>query len=154
MNTATDGRRVGMGTVYLDANTEALRRGDRRVGTEHLVLAMLTDPDSPAARALEVDLATARETLTALDRQALAAIGLSLPPGEPVLAGHEKDRVKLTPAARAVFTGLRAHAAGRRLGVHHVLLGLLRLRAPDPAAVLLDRLGVDRPAIRRRLEDL
>ena len=154
MNTATDGRRVGMGTVYLDANTEALRRGDRRVGTEHLVLAMLTDPDSPAARALEVDLATARETLTARDRQALAAIGLSLPPGQPVLATNEKDRLKLTPAARTVFTGLRSHATGRRLGVHHVMLGLLQLQAPDPAAVLLDRLGVDRSTIRRHLEDL
>lgn len=154
MSTAAAGRRVGMGTVYLDANAEALRRGDRRVGTEHLVLAVLSDPDSPAARALGTDLATAREALAALDRQALAAIGLSLPPGQPVLAGNEKDRVKLTPAARAVFTGLRAHAAGRRLGVHHVLLGLLRLRAPDPAAVLLDRLGVDRPAVRRRLEGL
>lgn len=154
MSTATDNRRVGMGTVYLAANTEALRRGDRRVGTEHLVLAMLTDPDSATARALGVDLAMARETLTALDRQALAAIGLSLPPGQPVLTGNEKERVKLTPAARAVFTGLRAHAIGRRLGVHHVLLSLLELQAPDPAAVLLDRLGVDRSAIRRRLEDL
>lgn len=154
MNTATGSRRVGMGAVHLAANTEALRRGDRRVGTEHLVLAMLTDPDSPTARALGVDLATARETLTALDRQALATVGLSLPPGHPVLAGHQKDRVRLTPAARAVFTGLRTHAAGRRLGVHHVLLGLLPLQAPDPAAVLLDRLGVDRPSIRRRLEEL
>lgn len=154
MSTATEGRRVGMGTVYLAANAEALRRGDRRVGTEHLVLAVLTDPDSPAACALGVDLATAREALAALDRQALAAIGLSLPPGPPVLAGHERDRLKLTPAARAVFTGLRTHATGRRLGVHHVVLGLLQLQAPDPAAVLLDRLEVDRSTIRRHLEEL
>jgi ATP-dependent Clp protease ATP-binding subunit ClpA len=154
MSTPTDSRRLGMGVVYLAANAEALRRGDRRVGTEHLVLAMLTDPDSPTARALGVDLATAREVLAALDRQALAAIGLSLPSGPSVLDTHEKDRVKLTPAARAVFTSMRAHATGRRLGAHHVLLGLLRLQAPDPAAVLLDRLGVDRSTIRRRLEDL
>ena len=34
----------GMGRVYLNAAAEARRRGDRRVSTEHLVLALLVDP--------------------------------------------------------------------------------------------------------------
>ncbi|WP_425518082.1 Clp protease N-terminal domain-containing protein [Polymorphospora rubra] len=41
-----------MGQVYLDANAEAVRRGDRRVGTDHVVLALLADRDSVTARAL------------------------------------------------------------------------------------------------------
>jgi hypothetical protein len=37
------------------------------------------------------------------------------------------------------------------LGIRHVLLALLALQPPDPAAVLLDRLGVDREVVRYRL---
>ena len=52
----TSSRRFGMGRVYLDATAEARRRGDRRVGTEHLLLALIADPDSSTARALDVPL--------------------------------------------------------------------------------------------------
>ena len=144
-------RRIGMGSVYLAANAEAVRRGDRRVGTEHLVLALLTDLDPEVPRALELDLATARRALDDLDTRALAALGLHLPPGKPVPAGGTKEQFKLTPAARSVFTGLRAHTDGQRLGVRHVMVALLALQPPDPGAVLLDRLGVDRQAVRSRL---
>ena len=37
--------RFGLGRVYRDAGAEAKRRGDRRVGTDHIALAMLADPD-------------------------------------------------------------------------------------------------------------
>ena len=36
--------RLGMGQVYREASAEAKRRGDRRVSTEHIALAMLVDP--------------------------------------------------------------------------------------------------------------
>jgi hypothetical protein len=43
--------------------------------------------------------------------------------------------------------------AGReRISIRHVLLGLLSRTRPDPVAVLLDALGVDRAAVRTRLE--
>jgi hypothetical protein len=106
----------GMGQVYLDANTEAVRRGDRKVSTEHVLLALLADPDSTPARALGVSLEEGRGVLERLDRTALAAAG--------------RDRI----------------------GSRHVLLGLLDRTRPDPAAVLLDALGVDRTAVRTRLE--
>ena len=38
------------GATYYDARDEAIRRGDRTIGTEHLVLALLVDPASPAAK--------------------------------------------------------------------------------------------------------
>lgn len=47
------------------------------MGTEHLVLAMLIDPASPAAKALGCDLGSARRALDALDREALVAIGVN-----------------------------------------------------------------------------
>jgi ATP-dependent Clp protease ATP-binding subunit ClpA len=60
-------QRFGLGRVYRDATAEARRRGDRRVGTEHLALALLADPESVTARALGVSLTAARDALRALD---------------------------------------------------------------------------------------
>jgi len=140
-----------MGRVYLDANTEALRRGDRKVGTEHVVLALLLDSRSATAEALGVRLGDAREALEGLDRDALAAIGVHAVPAGPVLPGRERDRLPLTPAAKAVFTGLGKEAGRERIGAGHLLRSLLSRTRPDPAAVLLDALGVDRAAVRSRL---
>ncbi|MEU6641672.1 Clp protease N-terminal domain-containing protein [Saccharomonospora sp. NPDC046836] len=142
---------VGMGQVYLDANAEAVRRGDRKVGTEHVLLALLGDPGSVTGQALGVSLIEAREVLERLDRDALASVGVQAAYAGPVFPGREDDRLPLTPAAKTVFTGLRTQAGRDRIGVHHVLLGLLARTGPDPAAVLLDALGVERPAVRARL---
>lgn len=68
------------------AVAEARLRGDRRIGTEHLLLGVLRHPDTAAARALAVDLADARAALGALDREALAVLGIDVSPGLPTLA--------------------------------------------------------------------
>jgi len=117
------------------------------VGTEHLTLALLADPESVTARALGV-------SLTTLDRHALASVGIDVDYGGQVLAGRDGERLRLTPAARAVFTGLRKEVPkGERLAVQHVLLSLLSRPRPDPAADLLDALTVDRAEARRRLQE-
>lgn len=141
----------GMGQVYLDANAEAVRRGDRKVGSDHVLLALLTDPGSITAQALGVDLNAAREALGRLDRDALASVGIDAAPPGPVFPGRERDRLPLTPAAKAIFTGLRKEAGRERIGIKHVLLALMSRTLPDPAAALLDALGVDRTAVRARL---
>lgn len=140
----------GMGQVYLDANAEALRRGDRKVSTEHVLLALLSDPDSITPRVLGVSLDAARKALESLDHDALASTGVQAASAGPVLPGRERDRLPLTPAAKAVFTGLGEQAGRERIGRQHVLLSLLSHQRPDPAAVLLDTLGADRTAIRAR----
>jgi ATP-dependent Clp protease ATP-binding subunit ClpA len=151
----TTTQKFGLGRVYRDATAEAKRRGDRRVGTEHLALALLTDPESVTARALGVSLTAARDALRALDRQALASVGIDADFTGQVLPGREGERLGLTPAAKAVFTGLRREVTkGERLGIQHVLLALLSRPGPDPAGELLDALTVDRPAVRRRVQDL
>lgn len=151
----TTTQKFGLGRVYRDATTEAKRRGDRRVGTEHLAMALMTDPESVTAQALGVSLSAARDALRALDRQALASVGIDADYTGQVLPGREGERLRLTPAARAVFTGLRKEVTnGERLGIQHVLLALLSRTRPDPAAELLDALDVDRPAARRRVQDL
>jgi len=150
--TNTDHRRFGLGRIVLDATAEARRRGDRTVGTEHLVLALLADPDSSTARALGVGLPAAREALETLDGIALAALGITAT-GSVLegVQGKSRRRLRLTPTAGKIFVRSRKLSAGERLGPQHVLLGLLLASRPDPAADLLDALGIDRDAVRARL---
>jgi ATP-dependent Clp protease ATP-binding subunit ClpA len=138
-------------SLLLSAGEEARRRGDRRIGTEHLLLALLHDEGSPAALALGAPLAEVRAKADALDLVALSAIGIevdSLTPVSPVTSGRRLP--PLTSGARAVLKRALDSAKPRRRGhlsSTHFLLALLALRAPDPAAALLDAVGVDRVAL-------
>jgi hypothetical protein len=178
--------------LYLRASEEARRRGDRRVGTDHLILALLEEPSIDAI--LGTTLQRARHALASLDHDALATLDLDVDPhtdvdlnpdpatgpreGERLDAGTEgatgaqssstrtlatkpkfrdiarRDRRRLTPAAKAVLEDA-SRPNRRRLSVtaQQVLLAILELRAPDPAAVLLDALGVDASEVRQQLVD-
>jgi hypothetical protein len=156
-------------TTYVSAREEARRRGDRRVGTEHLVLGLLREPE--IARVLGCDLGAAREALDALDRGALVAIGIDralgappVPTREPALGGRRPslkavlaDRLPMTPVAKRVLEesgkGHRRGRAERRWSRHAVLAALLSLAAPDPGAALLDALDVDRAGVGARLSE-
>jgi hypothetical protein len=63
-------------TTYVRARVEARRRGDRRAGTEHLVLGLLGDPAIESV--LGVSLQRARDALDSLDRDALDAGGIGV----------------------------------------------------------------------------
>ena len=60
--------------IYLRASEEARRRGDRRTGTDHLVLALLEDPSTEVA--LGVTLQQARQAQESLDHEALGALAM------------------------------------------------------------------------------
>jgi hypothetical protein len=149
--------------VYLRASEEARRRGDRRTGTDHVLLALLEDPSIEAV--LGVSLQQARQALESLDQEALGALGLGpgadappLPmravPKKPRLRDiAKKDRLRMTPAAKKVLEDA-SKPNRRRLQVtaQQVLAQILTLRPPDPAAVLLGALGVNTPEVRRRLD--
>jgi ATP-dependent Clp protease ATP-binding subunit ClpA len=141
--------------VMTSATEEARRRGDRRLGTDHLLLGLLHDEDSPAAKALGVSLADARAASDALDRAALAAVGIqakTLGEGPPACFGRRFP--PLTSGARAVFKSAIDQARPSRSGgidTTHFLLALLSLQRPDPAAGLLAALGVNPAAVRKRL---
>jgi ATP-dependent Clp protease ATP-binding subunit ClpA len=145
---------------------EATGRGDRRVGTDHLLLAVLREPDSGPARALGVGLAAARDAEEALDQVALAAIGVGadvltaagpgdLPGARPAVGRAALHRLGLSHGARSVLkraVDLARAARSGQVEAGHFLLALLELQRPDPAAELLASLGVDRDAVRARLE--
>jgi Clp amino terminal domain, pathogenicity island component len=149
--------------IYLQAGEEARRRGDRRTGTDHLLLALLTDPSIEAV--LGVTLQQARQTHESLDHEALGALGI-LPgndaPGLPMRAVPKKprlrdvatkDRLRMTPVAKKVLEeAARPNRRGLQITGQQVLAQILTLQPPDPAAVLLGALGVNTPEVRRGLD--
>ncbi len=149
--------------IYLRASEEARRRGDRRTGTDHLLLALLED--SSIEVVLGVSLQQARQALESLDQEALGALGMvsgtdapALPmravPKKPRLTDvAKKDRLRMTPAAKKVLE--KAVTPNRRklqVTAQQVLAQILILQPPDPAAVLLGALGVNMSEVRRRLD--
>ena len=149
--------------IYLRAGEEARRRGDRRSGTDHLLLALFEDPSLEAL--LGVSLQQARQALESLDREALGALDLgpgadapalkmrAVPKKPTLLDIMQKDRLRMTPAAKKVLE--EASKPNRRrlyVTAQQVLAQILTLQPPDPAAVLLAALGVNTPEVRRRLD--
>src|SRR6202044_1813634 len=93
--------------ICLRAMEEARRRGDRRYGTDHLLLALLEDPSIEVV--LGVNLQQARQALESLDHEALGALGMESGTDAPTLPMRavrkkprirdiaQKDRLRLTP---------------------------------------------------------
>jgi len=157
--------------VVTSAIAEAEQRGDRHIGTDHLLLGVLASPSavtSAAVRDAGLDLAGARRAVLDADADALAAIGIDtdvLPPPGPRPPEHPA-----TPSLRSrwrrqhrPFTGGAKHTLEgalrealqlkhRWIGTEHLLLALAARTGPDPAARLLDALGVDRAALRADIE--
>ena len=149
--------------VYLRASEEARRRGDRRTGTDHVLLALLAEPSIEAM--LGVSLQQARQALESLDHEALGALGMGsgtdappLPmravPKKPTLRDiAKKDRLRMTPAAKKVLEeAARPNRRKLQMTAQQVLAQILTLQPPDPAAVLLGALGVNTPEVQRRLD--
>jgi hypothetical protein len=151
--------------ICLRASEEARRRGDRRTGTDHLLLAMLEDPSIEAV--LGVSLQQARQALESLDHEALVALGLGSGADAPPLPMRavpkkprirdvaQKDRLRLTPAAKKVLE--QASKPNRRrlkVTAQQVLAQILTLQLPDPAATLLGALGMNSSEVLRRLHAL
>jgi len=149
--------------IYLRASEEARRRGDRRAGTDHVLLALLEQPSVEVV--LGVSLQQARQALDSLDHEALGALGLAsaadappLPmrgvPEKPTLRYLmlQKDRLRMTPAAKKVLEDAgRPNRRKTQVTDQQVLAQILALRPPDPAAALLGALGVNTSEVRRRL---
>jgi hypothetical protein len=149
--------------VYLQASEEARRRGDRRTGTDHLVLALFEDPSMEVV--LGVSLQQARQALESLDHDALGALGLASGADAPALPMRsvpkkprirdvmKNDRLRLTPAAKKVLEdAVRPNRRKSQVTAQQVLAQILELQPPDPAAILLGALGVPTSEVRSRLD--
>jgi ATP-dependent Clp protease ATP-binding subunit ClpA len=149
--------------IYLRASEEARRRGDRRTGTDHLLLALLENPS--IEEALGVSLQRARQALDVLDQEALGALGMGSSADAPALPMRavptkprirdvaRKDRLRMTPAAKKVLEdAVRPNRRKIQVAAQQVLAQILTLQPPDPAAVLLGALGVSTSEARRQLD--
>ncbi len=148
--------------TFMAAREEARRLGDRKLGTEHLLLGLLHDP--AIEELLGTSLDAAREALGKLDNEALRAIGLEHVPATPPIAERPIPRrpsarlvmanhIKMTPAAKAALQQAgRPMRRGRQISPQRVLRMLLENPEPDPAATLLKALNVDRVTLRSELE--
>jgi hypothetical protein len=140
--------------IYLRASEEARRRGDRRTGTDHVLLALLEQPSIEVV--LGVNLQQARQAHELLDHEALGALGLGsganappLPmravPKKPTIRDiMQKDPLRMTPTAKKVLQkAVKPNRRKTQVTAQQVLAQILTLQPPDPAAVLLDALGVN-----------
>jgi ATP-dependent Clp protease ATP-binding subunit ClpC len=123
------------------AQEEARDLGHNHIGTEHVLLGLLTEPESVGARAL-------------------AAFGVSLEPvradveriagrGEGAPAGH----IPFTPRAKKVLELSLREALKLKhnyIGTEHIVLGLIREGEGLAARILVDS-GADLPLLRREV---
>ena len=134
------------------AMDEARCSGDKRLGTDHLLLGALHDPGS--AGLLGVTLDQARAAAARLDRTALASIGIDAHGFERVPMPSRGKKPPFSSGARSVMEGMLRYAMdqkSRQITTANLLLSLLDREEHDPAAVLLKELGVDRAVVRRRV---
>jgi ATP-dependent Clp protease ATP-binding subunit ClpC len=133
----SDGERA----VVAAAESEARKLRHDRLGTEHLLLGVLSRPDEPGARAL----AKLGVTLGPTRAQVMRIVGLPETPSPPALTQ--------TPMARSALGGALREAieAGETtVATEHVLLALLRERDSLAVRVLRDA-GVDPRTLREEV---
>ena len=87
--------------IVARATAEARRRGDRRLGTDHLLVGTLED--QRVAGALGMTATQARERIDVLDRDALAAIGLAVDGFVTAPTAALDDRIPLSSGTREVL---------------------------------------------------
>ena len=151
-------------SIVTVAVTEAERRGSPRVGTEHLLIAVVgaSPPfDRSALGPLNVGAEGIRTQLDRMDSASLASVGFDPDLVPPALrrAGAGKSKairhLPFTHGAKEVLIGSLRQAidrGDRRIGVEHILLSLLAVPAEDPVASLLAYLEADPAEIRDRIE--
>lgn len=148
---------AGARAVVVSALEETRLRGDRRIGTEHLLLGVLHEPGSAAVQSFGADLDTARAALDALDRSALSAIGIDVEGVDRPPVPVSRKRTPFTSGARSVLPRAVAEVrkgGSRRIEPEHLLLALLDCERPDPAAELIGELGIDPAAVRSRIRQM
>ena len=119
----------------------------------------------PIEVVLGVSLQQARQALELLDHEALGALGIASGTDAPPLPMRavpkkprirdiaQNDRLRMTPGAKKVLE--EASKSNRRklkVTAQQVLVQILALQPPDPAAVLLGSLGVNTSEVRHRLD--
>jgi ATP-dependent Clp protease ATP-binding subunit ClpA len=151
--------------IVAAALAEAEARGDNRVGSEHLLIAV-AGVDFPFNRSLlgslDVGRAGIRKQLDQIDSDSLASVGVDPELLEPALRSlggsvsrNARRHRPFTQSAKAILIGSLRETikrGGRRIGTEHVLLAVLSVPPEDPAARVFADLGADPREIRSDIE--
>ena len=151
-------------TALTGAVTSAIELGHNYVGTEHLLLALLRDPDSLAAKILGA-FGLHRDDVLPRIRELLDTAAPSQPPTGPATAGGPSLVARgVVPDGFLRFTAkgsdvvVRAQEEARTLqhaylGTEHLLLGLFDDES-SAAARVLDAIGVSKSGVRDEIVNL
>jgi ATP-dependent Clp protease ATP-binding subunit ClpA len=134
------------------AMEEARSLGDKRMGTEHLLLGTLHERGP--SEALGVSLEDARRAAARLDAAALKAIGFD---SKDLTRAEMPTRGRKPPfssGAKEVMAAMLKSAVdqkSRKITASSLVVSLLDRGEHDPVTALLQELRVDRAAVRDRL---
>lgn len=141
-------------SIVTSAVDEAGRRGDSRIGTEHVLISVAGAHSLAGIFPAPDDL---RSSLDRLDDEALRSVGL-----DPVLLDVDptprprsgKGHIPFTGAAKDLLKGALKEALAlghRQIGAEHIALALTSTNRPDRALTTIDSLGLSPEAIRASL---
>jgi ATP-dependent Clp protease ATP-binding subunit ClpA len=134
------------------AMEEARSRGDKRLGTEHLLLGALHEPQPSAV--LGVSLEDAHHAASRLDAAALKAIGLETKNLKGTSMPTSGRKPPFSSGAKEVMANMVKQAMdqkSRRITTSNLLVALLDREEHDPVSALLAELKVDKATVRARL---
>lgn len=143
--------------VVTSAVAEAEARGERHVGTEHLLIAIGDARDVAVDGALArsgVKPGAFREGLLELEKSSLTTMGLDPSMAGPG-AGGRKRHIPFTAGGKECLdrTLRVALARGDRLlGVEHLALAIFERGERDPAIQVIRQLGLDPLELSRQLD--
>lgn len=131
--------------ILVTATTEARLRADPLLGNEHLLLALLHDPELTPLwgerRAVD-----GRTALAAIDADALRSAGVEPVALAPAPAPGGRRSLDLSSGARRTIDAAQRIAKARRarrVQARDLLQALLITQAPDVSRQLMHRLGID-----------
>jgi hypothetical protein len=141
-------------TIVTSAIDEATRRGDSRIGTEHVLISIAGAQSLAGIFPTPDEL---RNQLDRLDEEALRSVGL-----DPGLLGVDrtprqgagKRHIPFTGAAKDLLKGALKEALAlghRHIGGVHLALALTTADRPDRALATLESLGVSPEVVRASL---
>jgi hypothetical protein len=131
--------------VVRGAVTHAREAGSSHVGTEHLVLGLLDDPESVASQAIAALGGSVEEIRLAAQPETDSDAGGARAGGHIPFSPDSKKVLEL--ALRETI-----RSGDRRIGTGHILLGILRDEKSPGARVLLES-GITREAVEAWIEE-
>lgn len=126
------------------AVTHAREKGSSHVGTAHLVLGLVDNPESVACRAITT-LGVSVDDISSAVKLGIDAGEGGTRAGDHIPFSHDSKKVLELALRETIRSG------DRRIGSGHILLGLLRDEKSPGARVLLER-GITRKAVEAWLD--